>query len=333
MEYPLFQIKIHLKYDIIPKFDLNDESTIILYLKSLIIQKLVFIANITSNRNLVIETLLPRILLNYFSSGQYLLFQLLYHQTIVFTVCPLKISLHISFIMPTVLNLESGNVPAEERKEDSPRVVPPVKSSFRLENSFLNVSGLFNQSNPSPAETGTIRLDQLPQSLRSMAAQFDKDGDGEISASELTLVLNEHANDLKLQKFLKIATATLIAIMAVVIVTLSLTMMTLIDKAKDTQVGSSAVLTTRNSVPVQCASTDFLVQNGTLVSRVQEASSIANSILDFRTSGAGTANAASRSLASALQVSNYYHQVHLASTLPEEYFQELEWLQLKSSTG
>lgn len=74
--------------------------------------------------------------------------------------------------------------------------------------------------------------------------------------------------------------------------------------------------------PVQCANTDLIVTNG-----------VAHPRSDLSNAPTNTSRLISGNVADALGVRNEYKQIAFSSTLPDEYFKELHWFEVVSSTG
>lgn len=163
---------------------------------------------------------------------------------------------------------------------------------------------------------------------------LDVDGDGVITRDELLAYVFQSQLKAREEKQLK----RYLVIMLVLLIAFSFAVMGLtyvvVDMSKDMTTKNGDTMVDRDSgKTLQCANSDFLVSNGALVARHNDTDEHTDMtpqpMNEDDEDDAGVSSVSKR----ALGVRNIYQKRQLASTLPEKYFKELEWLEIQSSTG
>lgn len=150
---------------------------------------------------------------------------------------------------------------------------------------------------------------------------LDKDGDGRVSMDELTNYIEKHRDTKRDRKMLRMLLISSVILMVLLVGSLTAMTVVVVDRAKDTEVQGNAIKVRGTSTTAQCASADLKVTSDGVI--VAQSSDHSRKLL-------ARDNA---DIATALAVRNHYVSVELSSTLPDEYFQELHWFKIFSSTG
>ena len=177
-----------------------------------------------------------------------------------------------------------------------------------------------------------IYLNQLPQDLQEALSAFDLDGSGTITTGELAAAGKSHAEAKKAHKRTKIVVSVVGVIFCVILALQFGVMYAAIQLAKDSVVGTNAVMTTKAGSTVQLASSEFtLLPDGTMTMRLRPPTMPNASAPTKRRmlavsdvpAGAG----------SPLKTSEALVQSGLSSQYPQEAFEGLKWVSLTSATG
>lgn len=169
----------------------------------------------------------------------------------------------------------------------------------------------------------------LSNNKNSDFAAMDTDGDGQIDENELLNYVQNHKEMMAEKSLLtKGAKGMFILLILFSFIIGGLTYVT-IELSKETNINTDVMISKTTGNAIQCANTDFIVVNGTMVSRVEK-ENIDNNQKRRRLAGD---NEFTAETINALGVRNIYNSKKLSSTMPDKYFKELEWLELQSKSG
>jgi hypothetical protein len=155
---------------------------------------------------------------------------------------------------------------------------------------------------------------------------LDLNQDGVVSAEEVNgLVLKSELASMEnklLKSFIKaLTTVVIILIASIAVITYGIVASSIEVKSSDGK------MVDPQGNEIQCASSDLSVtSDGTLISRSGDHSSTSRRALTSQDQG-------NSDITNALGVRNYYTKVKLHSSLPDQYFREMSWLNLESSTA
>lgn len=162
---------------------------------------------------------------------------------------------------------------------------------------------------------------------KGLLAELDADHDGFINETELLKHVVSASAEHKERVFLKravIAMSLLLLLFAFVGMGLTYAV---IETTKETRTSDNDILISVHSGdPVQCASSDFVVINGALVPRDAETESTLRRLQT-------TDNYLDADSVAALATRQAMQKRELASTMPDSYFKELQWLEIQTEIG
>jgi hypothetical protein len=171
---------------------------------------------------------------------------------------------------------------------------------------------------PLNPEVGVPRLFDADSFLKKL----DIDGDGKISYNEL----RKHVSEYEKMEIRSRNSKRIILILVAVFIVLSMMIGFLtygaVEISKESNVEGNVMVSKETGEAVQCANTDLYVDsNGDLVAR-------SSSSRGSRRLAEGRVDADAP-----LGVRRTFKKKELASTLPFQYFKEVEWLEIESETG
>jgi hypothetical protein len=166
---------------------------------------------------------------------------------------------------------------------------------------------------------------------KGVLKDIDKDGDGFITREEVERFIGEHRVLASEKKFFKYGFAFMIGMMIVFSFVIAGLTWGVIILTKETTVEDDVMVSSDTGDPIQCANTDIYVHNGMLVARNGNGE---NGRRRRRlTTGFEEDDILNDDTEAALGVRNVFKKRALSSMMPDQYFKELEWLEIESQSG
>ena len=177
-----------------------------------------------------------------------------------------------------------------------------------------------NDSNNSGAVLGAfdVELSKARSGFQTKGVlkDIDTDGDGFITREEVERFIGQHRVLESEKKFFKLGLAIMVVLMIVFSFVIAGLIWGVIILSKETAVEGDVLVSSDTGDPIQCANTDLYVENGVLLSREDSKGS--------RRMLSGEGDFLNDITTTALGVRNVYKRRALSSTMPDQYFKELE---------
>jgi hypothetical protein len=167
---------------------------------------------------------------------------------------------------------------------------------------------------------------------KGVLKDIDRDGDGFITREEVERFIGEHRVLTSEKKFFKYGFAFMVVMMIVFSFVIAGLTWGVIILTKETTVEDDVMVSSDTGDPIQCANTDLYVHNGVLLAR--SPSNGDNGRRGRRlTTGFEEDDILNDDTEAALGVRNVFKKRALSSMMPDQYFKELEWLEIESQSG
>lgn len=162
---------------------------------------------------------------------------------------------------------------------------------------------------------------------RGVLCELDKNGDGFITREEVEQFIGEHRLLESEKKFFKYGFIVMVGLMIVFSFVIAGFTWGVVILTKEVSVENDVMVSSETGDPIQCASSDLMVENGVLIARSDSMS------IGRRMSENAEDDFLNDVTTTALGVRNVYKKRLLSSTMPDKYFKELVWFEIESPTG